>query len=61
MQDIPTGLHQPKSKAEMLPTIDLNPNDETRVHSVLLFTIEQSKKLNVKETSITFDQRLWFN
>ena len=45
----------------MLPIIDLNPNDETRVHSVLLFAIEQSKKLNVKEVSITFDQPLWFD
>ena len=60
MQDISTGNHQPKSKTVMLPIIDLNPNDETCVHSVLLFAIEQSKKLNVKEPSITFDQPLWF-
>ena len=44
----------------MLPTTDVNPNDETCMHSVLLFAIEQSKKLNVKELSITFDQPLWF-
>ena len=61
MQDIPTGLHQSKSKTAMLPIIDLNPNDETRVDSVLLFAIEQLKKLHVKEVSITFYQPLWFN
>ena len=44
----------------MLPLIDLDPNDETCVHSILLFAIGQSKKLSVKEPSITFDQPLWF-
>ena len=43
MQDISTGHHQPKSKTVMLPKLDLNPNNETCVHSVLLFVIEQSK------------------
>ena len=51
MQDISAGHHQPKSKTAMLSTIDLNSNDKTCVHSVLLFAIEQSKKLNVKEHS----------
>ena len=44
----------------MPPIIDLNSNDETGVHSVLLFAIEQSKELNVMEAFITFDQPLWF-
>ena len=60
MQDISTGHHQPKLKTVMLPIIEMNPNDETCVRSVLLFAIKQSKKLNVKEPSITFDQPLWF-
>ena len=58
MQDISTVHHQTKSKTVMLPTIDLNPNEETCMHSVLLFSIEQSKKFNVKEASITFDHPL---
>ena len=60
MQDISTGHHQPKSKTVMLPIIDLNSNDKTCVHSVLLFAIEQSKKLNVKEPFNTCGQPLWF-
>ena len=60
MQGILTGHHQPKSKTLILSIIDLNPNDETCVLSVLLFPIEQSKKLNVKELSVTSDQPLWF-
>ena len=59
MQEVSTGHHQAKSKTVMLPIMDLNPNDETCVLSVLLFVIEQSKKLYVKEQSITFDQPLW--
>ena len=60
IQDISTGHHQPKSKTVMLPIIDLNSNDKTCVYSVLLFAIEQSKKLNVKEPSNTCGQPLWF-
>ena len=60
MQEISTGHHQPKSKAVMLPIIDLKANDRACVHSILLLATEQSKKLNVKELSITFDQPLWF-
>ena len=44
----------------MLPIIDLKPNDRACVHSILLLATEQSKKLNVKELSITSDQPLWF-
>ena len=40
IQDISTGHHQPKSKTVMLPKLDLNPNNETCVHSVLLFVKE---------------------
>ena len=43
----------------MLPIIDLNPNDKTCICTVLLFVIEQSKKLGVTMPSITFDQFLW--
>ena len=43
----------------MLTIIDLNPNDETCIYSVLLFVIELSKKLGVTRPSITFYQPLW--
>ena len=42
-----------------LPIIDLNPSNETCIHSTLRFVIAQAKKLNVKTPSITFDQPLW--
>ena len=60
MQEISTGHHQPKSKAVMLPIIDLKPSDRACVHSILLLATEQSNKLNMKELSISFDQPLWF-
>ena len=41
--------------------MDLNPNDETYVPSVLFLVIEQPKKLNVNEPSIAIDQPLWLN
>ena len=43
----------------MFPIIDLNPNDETCIYSVLLFVIERSKKLGVTMPAITFDQFFW--
>ena len=43
----------------ILPLIDLNPNDETCVYSVLLYIQDQSKKMKQPSASITFDQPLW--
>ena len=43
----------------MLPIIDLNLSDKTCICTVLLFVIEQSKKLGVTMPSITSDQFLW--
>ena len=58
MQDVAQGDHPSKSDVLMLPILDLNPNDKTCIYSVLLFVIEQSKKLGVT-APITFDQPLW--
>ena len=49
MQDVVQGDHPSKSDVLMLPII----------YPVLLFVIEQSKKLVVTMHSITFDQPLW--
>ena len=43
----------------MLPIVDLDPKNETCVYSVLLFVIEQSKRLAITTPSVTFDQQLW--
>jgi len=39
--------------------IDLNPTDSSCIYSMLVFISEQSKKLNNRTPTITFDQRLW--
>ena len=59
MQKLDNGSHPRKAEVVMLPIIDLNPNDETCIYSVLLSIIEQSKKLGIKVPSFIFDQPLW--
>ena len=45
MQEISTGHHQPKSKAVMLPIIDLKANDSMRAFNFVIGhrTIEEVK------------------
>jgi hypothetical protein len=54
-------MHEPKPKASItfLPIIDLNPNNEHCIHSILIFVINQAKQLNIHVPCITFDQPLW--
>ena len=59
MQNISKGSHQPKSKVIMLPILNLNPNNETCICSVLLNVIDQCRKMDIDYPSVTFDQPLW--
>ena len=60
MQDL-IGKNVPKQKDHitLLPTIDMNPNNEQCIYSTLMFIIEQAKQLNVQVPCVTFDQPLW--
>lgn len=58
MQYILKGSHQLKSKVIMLPILNLNPNNETCICSVLLFVTYLCRKMNIDDSSATFDQPL---
>ena len=49
-----------KSTVTMLPLFHLQPSNETRIYSTLLFVKNQPKYLNVDVPCITFDQPLWY-
>ena len=59
MQNISKGSHQKKSKVLLLLILNLNPNNEMCIYSVLLFVIDQCKKMNIDDPLVTFDQPLW--
>ena len=46
--------------ATMLPSIDLQPSNETCICSALLFVKNESKNLSVDVPCITCDQPLWY-
>ena len=43
----------------VLPLIDLNPNDQNTIYSVLFFIDQQVKAAGIPSTSVTFDQPLY--
>jgi len=43
----------------ILPLIDLNPNDQNTIYSVLLFIDQQVKAAGIPSISVTFDQPLY--
>ena len=47
-----------KSHIEYMPIIDLNPNSDTCIYSILHFVLQESQKTN-QTACITFDQPLW--
>ena len=51
--------HNGMYKVNFLPFIDLNPNDESAVFTVLNFVINDAAKLGQKAV-VTFDQPLWY-
>ena len=53
------GQTLPKSRVTMLPIIDLHATDPTAIYSLLLYLINQSKKLKIKIPCVTFDQQLY--
>ena len=47
------------SNIMLLPIIDMNPSDNTRMHSVLCFVESEAKLLNIDKACVAFDQPLW--
>ena len=48
-----------KSKVDVLPILDLNPNSDTCIYSTLLFVINEAATFGVATPCITFDQPLY--
>ena len=48
-----------KESIDLLPIIDLDPNDETCIYSTLQFVIREAARLGIPTPCITFDQPLW--
>jgi hypothetical protein len=59
MQDVCYGDHSSAAIIQFLPILDLNPSDETCIHSTLLHVIDQAKQLGIVIPCITFDMPLW--
>jgi len=47
------------SNITLLPIIDMNPSDNTCMHSVLCFVESEAMLLNIDKTCVAFDQPLW--
>ena len=58
MVTLQTATVYKSASVKFLPIIDLNPSDETRIYSTLLFVIGEAKKLNILSHGITFHQAL---
>ena len=56
---VPLSSYSPVSDIQMLPLIDLNPDDLSCIFSTLHFIKEQAPRLNMKTACVTFDQPLW--
>lgn len=56
---VPFDEYGSASDIQMLPLMDLNPNDVSCIYSTLSFVEKQAKLLNMKTACITFDQPLW--
>ena len=48
-----------KATGKFLPIIDLNPANETRIYSTLLFVIDEAKRIGIPTPCIIFYQLLW--
>lgn len=48
-----------KATGKFLPIIDLNPANETRIYSTLLFVIDEAKRIVIPTPCIIFYQPLW--
>ena len=59
MQTVTTGESLHCTDIQVLPIIDLNPNDLSCIYSTLTFISTQAKLLNIEIPCITFDQTLW--
>lgn len=57
--DVMKGDYPGQSIVHMLPIIDLDPTDMSRIYSTLLFVIKQAEELNIPTPILTFDQPLW--
>jgi hypothetical protein len=58
-QTVCDGEHPPASKIAFLPIVNLQPTDETCVHSTLAFISTQAEFLNITTPCVTFDQPLF--
>jgi len=47
------------SNITLLPIIDMNPSDNTCMHSVLCFVESEAMLLNIDKACVAFDQPLW--
>ena len=59
MSKVSSGDYPGKSHTQLLPIIDLDPNNLSCIYSTLLFVVNQAKHLNVKTPCMTFDLPLW--
>ena len=59
MSKVSRGDYPGKSHTQLLPIIDLDPNNLSCIFSTLLFVVKQAKHLNVKTPCMTFDLPLW--
>ena len=59
MSSFKNSSNNNESAVAMLPIIDLHATDYNALHSLLNFISEQSARLDVPETSVTFDQPLY--
>ena len=60
MQDITKRLgFNKEAMINFLPTIDLNPGDESCIYSTLKFITEEANKFGILVPCVTFDQPLW--
>jgi len=59
MQHVTSGQHSSAAVVQMVPLIDMNPTDETCMHSTLPFAVDQAKQLNIPTPCVTSDLPLW--
>ena len=59
MSKVSSGDYPGKSHTQLLPLIDLDPNNLSCIYSTLSFVVKQARHLNVKTPCMTFDLPLW--
>jgi len=55
IQQVTRGQYSSAAVVQMMPLIDMNPDDKTCIYLIMLFAINQPKKLGIPCPCITFD------